>query len=167
MLASMAGKVEAITFLLDHPLANAAAMMMQTDAGSSWRGTGQLGATAFMLSAFEGQLGAMRVLLDHPCAEPEAMMVQTTWQGATALALAVKAGRVDAMRLLLDHPCADPAEMMAVCDSAGASALVLAARFAACLSPVVPLAPAPRKSAFPGREWANRGAAMVKNELCL
>jgi ankyrin repeat protein len=124
MLASMAGKVESITFLLDHPSANAAAMMMQTDTE---------GKTAFMLAVEGGQLCAMRVLLDHPCAEPEAMMTQTTWKGATALVLAVQAGRVHAMRVLLDHPSADAADMMAFCNRSGASVLVLAARFAARL----------------------------------
>ncbi|KAG1678303.1 hypothetical protein FOA52_013924 [Chlamydomonas sp. UWO 241] len=146
MLAAKAGQVEAMRVLLDHPSANAAVMMMQTNVRAQRlmveyaqelraavvSDTDEEGTTALMMAAKAGQLRAMCVLLDHPSANAAVMMTQRDADGATAFVGAAEAGQVEAMRLLLDHPRADPAAMMVV-DGAGGrpTALVAAAGFAA------------------------------------
>jgi hypothetical protein len=68
--------------LLDHPSADAAAMMMH--------GCSAHGRTALMYAAWQGNVEAMRLLLDHPSADPVAMMAIKTTDGASALTAAAQ-----------------------------------------------------------------------------
>ncbi|KAG1677953.1 hypothetical protein FOA52_001371 [Chlamydomonas sp. UWO 241] len=108
MWAAAIGQVDAMRLLLDHPSADAAAMIMLTD----WNGSSTL-----MRTADNGHVEAMRLLLCHPSVDAAAMMRLaysddgggSPENGCTAVMLAAAKGHVDAMRLLLDRPSADAA----------------------------------------------------------
>ncbi|KAG1667353.1 hypothetical protein FOA52_001413 [Chlamydomonas sp. UWO 241] len=123
MFAAMNGHVDATRLLLDHPSADAAAMMMLANSSKD---------TALLIAAWKGDVDTMRLLLDHPSADAAAMMILKQHDGCDALMLAAQEGHVDALRLLLDHPSADVAAMMATRSAEGISAVMAAAGFAAC-----------------------------------
>ncbi|KAG1674741.1 hypothetical protein FOA52_013577 [Chlamydomonas sp. UWO 241] len=118
MLAAQNGHLEAVSMLLAHPSADAAAMRMHASLG---------GATALTLAAQNGHADAMRLLIDDPTADAAVMLVHANADGDTALVLAARSGHVDAVRLLLDHPVAAPAAMMMLTNSDGSTALMAAA----------------------------------------
>jgi hypothetical protein len=130
--------VEAMRLLIDHPSADAAAMMMLT---------ANNGSNALMAAAQEGRVEAMRLLIDHPSADAAGMMMHADSDGYTALAYAAQEGHAAAMRLLIDHPSADAAAMIMHADSYGSTALSIAAGFAAGQPTVSPRAPPTRSCA--------------------
>ncbi|KAG1673761.1 hypothetical protein FOA52_002330 [Chlamydomonas sp. UWO 241] len=115
--AAEAGDVDEVRRLLDHPSADAAALLMARNGA---------GDTALQVAAYSGNVDVMHLLLAHPSADAAAMMIDTGLEGASALIQAAQMSQVDAMRLLLDHPAADPAAMLMQTDDGGEIALIQA-----------------------------------------
>jgi len=104
--------------LLEHPYADAAAMLRHADGN---------GETALMIAAYYGHADMVRVLLEHPSVDAAAMLRHADGDGRTALMNAASSGHVDVVRVLLEHPCADAAAMLRHADGNGQTALMNAA----------------------------------------
>jgi ankyrin repeat protein len=88
MSADGACHADTMRLLLDHPSADAAAMLVHANG---------FGSAALTFAAGNGNVDATRLLLDHPFANPAAMVIHVTSTGETALSYAAGHGNVDAM----------------------------------------------------------------------
>ncbi|KAG1674962.1 hypothetical protein FOA52_014757 [Chlamydomonas sp. UWO 241] len=79
MWAAVEGNVEVMRLLLDHPSADATAMMMHANRN---------GDIALTCAALDGHVEAMRLLLDHPSADAAAMIALRGSEGECALTAA-------------------------------------------------------------------------------